>query len=59
MKVNWDSNACSHSGKCVGALPEVFKIENGNFVIRPEKASEEEVLKAVANCPAKAFTVES
>ena len=58
MKVNWDSKACSHSGKCVGALPEVFKIENGQFVIEPENASEAEVLKAVAACPSKAFSVE-
>jgi uncharacterized Fe-S cluster protein YjdI len=59
MKVNWDSNACCHSGNCVKTLPEVFKIENGNFVIQPENASEAEVLKVVAACPAKAFSVES
>jgi uncharacterized Fe-S cluster protein YjdI len=59
MKVNWDSEKCSHSGNCVKSLPEVFKIENGNFVIEPEKASEAEVLKVVAACPAKAFSVVS
>ncbi len=58
MKVNWDSKACSHSGKCVGSLPDVFKIENGQFVIQPENASEAEVLKAVEACPSKAFSVE-
>lgn len=59
MKVNWDSEKCSHSGNCVKSLPAVFKIENGNFVIQPENANEAEVLKVVAACPAKAFSVES
>ena len=30
-KVTWDEKVCSHAGKCVGGLPEVFKIEDGNF----------------------------
>lgn len=59
MKVNWDSEKCCHSGKCVAALPEVFKIENGQFLIQPENASEAEVMKVVEACPAKAFTAES
>ncbi len=59
MKVNWDSEKCSHAGKCVGALPEVFKIENGQFVIQPENASDAEVMKVVEACPAKAFTAEA
>lgn len=59
MKVNWDSEKCIHNGNCVRSLPEVFKIENGNFVIQPENASEAEVLKVVAACPGKAFTVEN
>ncbi|MFV1922333.1 MAG: (4Fe-4S)-binding protein [Methylotenera sp.] len=59
MKVNWDSEKCIHNGNCVRTLPNVFKIENGNFVIQPENASEEEVLKVVAACPGKAFSVES
>jgi uncharacterized Fe-S cluster protein YjdI len=59
MKVNWDSKACCHSGNCVKSLPEVFKIESGNFVIQPENATEAEVLKVVEACPAKAFSVVS
>lgn len=57
MEVIWDSKACCHSGNCVKSLPEVFKVENGNFVIHPENASEAEVRKVVAACPAKAFQV--
>lgn len=59
MKVNWDSQACCHSGNCVKSLPEVFKIENGNFVIQPENASDEKVHKVIDACPAKAFSAES
>lgn len=58
MKVNWNEKACCHSGKCVGTLPEVFAIENQTLVIRPEKASKEQVMAVVSACPGKAFSVE-
>ena len=58
MKVTWDDKACCHSGNCVRTLPEVFKIENGQFVIQPENASDELVLQVVAACPAKALRAE-
>lgn len=58
MKVNWDSKACSHSGKCVQALPGVFKIEGGQFVIESGNASDEEVRKVVAACPAQALSID-
>jgi uncharacterized Fe-S cluster protein YjdI len=58
MEVIWDSKACCHSGNCVKSLPEVFKVENGSFVIQPENADKEEVRKVVAACPAKALRVE-
>ena len=57
MEDDWDSKACCHSGNCVKSLPEVFKVENGNFVIQPENASEAEVHRVVAACPAKALQV--
>lgn len=58
MKVVWDNNACCHSGNCVKSLPEVFKVENGAFVIEPENANESDVRKVVAACPAKALKIE-
>ncbi len=58
MKVIWDDKACCHSGNCVRTLPEVFKIENGQFVIQPENASDEQVLEVVAACKANALRVE-
>ncbi len=36
MKVVWNDKACCHSGNCVKTLPEVFKVENGQFVIQPK-----------------------
>lgn len=58
MKVVWDEKICSHSGNCVKTLPQVFKVEDGKFVIEPEKASEEQVRQAVAACPSKALRME-
>lgn len=58
MKVKWNENACCHSGNCVNSLPEVFAVENGQFVSRPENASEEKVREIVAACPGRALTIE-
>ena len=36
MEVKWDQNACSNMPVCVlTSLPNVFKVEDGNFVIDP------------------------
>lgn len=58
MEVKWDENVCSHAGVCVNSLPNVFKVEDGNFVIDPSAASEAEVLEVVAKCPSGALTVQ-
>lgn len=59
MKVIWNEHACCHSGNCVRTLPQVFAIEQGAFVIRPERATEREVLAVVEACPARALAVET
>ena len=51
MEVKWDQNACEHAGVCVNSLPNVFKVEDGNFVIDTNAASEAEVLETIAKCP--------
>ncbi len=58
MKVNWDGEVCTHSANCVKGLPQVFKVEGGEFVIDPSAASEDEVRAAVAKCPSGALTVQ-
>lgn len=57
MKVTWNEKACCHSGNCVRTLPQVFAIENGHFVIRPENAAEEDVRAVVNACPGQALSV--
>lgn len=58
-KVTWDEKVCSHSGKCVGGLPEVFKIEDGSFVIDESAASDDEIKNVVAQCPSGALQFEA
>lgn len=55
MQVTWDQNKCCHAGVCVSSLPEVFKIEDGQFVIDTDKASEEAIKNVVAQCPSGAL----
>ncbi len=59
MKVVWNDQACCHSGNCVKTLPEVFKVENGQFVIQPENASVEQVRQVVDACPSQALKIEA
>ena len=58
MEVKWDENACVHAGVCVNSLPNVFKVEDGSFVIDTSAASEAEVLETIAKCPSGALTVQ-
>ncbi len=58
-KVTWDEKTCIHSGNCVKSLPQVFKVENGQFVIDESAAREEEVRKVVEACPSGALKMQS
>ena len=58
MKVTWDEDVCTHSANCVKKLPQVFKVEDGNFVIDPSAASEDDVRAVVAQCPSGALSVQ-
>jgi uncharacterized Fe-S cluster protein YjdI len=57
VQVTWDKNVCIHSGNCVKTLPQVFKVENGKFVIDPSAADDEKVRAAVAACPSAALQI--
>jgi uncharacterized Fe-S cluster protein YjdI len=57
MKVTWDVNKCCHAGVCVQSLPEVFKVEDGQFVIDTDNASEELIADVVSQCPSGALEV--
>ncbi len=58
MEVKWDENTCSHAGVCVTTLPSVFKIEDGNFVITQDGASEAEIRDVVSKCPSGALSIQ-
>ena len=55
MKVQWNEKQCSHSGQCVKSLPDVFKVENGRFIIEPNKATEDEIIKVINQCRSSAL----
>jgi uncharacterized Fe-S cluster protein YjdI len=57
LEVTWDSKICIHSGNCVKTLPQVFKVENGKFVIEPSAASDSQVRETVAACPSHALKI--
>jgi len=57
LEVTWDSKVCIHSGNCVKTLPQVFKVENGKFVIDPAGADEARLRATVAACPSKALKI--
>ena len=58
MKITWDQETCIHAGKCVQGSPNVFKIEDGQFVIDETGAPEEEIRATVASCPSGALKIE-
>ncbi len=57
LQVTWDKDACIHSGNCVKTLPDVFKVEQGKFVIEPAAADDAKVRAAVAACPSGALKI--
>lgn len=59
LEVTWDSKVCIHSGNCVKSLPQVFKVENGKFVIDPSAADDSKVRATVAACPSKALKIKA
>lgn len=57
MDVKWDANKCCHAGVCVKSLPDVFKVEDGEFVIDTSQASEEAIQNVVNECPSGALEI--
>jgi len=53
--VTWDESVCIHAGKCVEGLPQVFKVEDGQFVIDESAASADEIRSTVNACPSGAL----
>jgi uncharacterized Fe-S cluster protein YjdI len=57
LQLTWDKDVCIHSANCVKTLPQVFKVENGKFVIDPSAAEDAKVRAVVAACPSKALKI--
>lgn len=58
MQVKWDENKCCHVGVCVKSLPNVFKVEDGEFVTDTSQASEEDIENIVKQCPSGALEID-
>lgn len=56
IEVKWDEGKCCHNGNCVRSLPDVFAVEDGHFIIRPENAPIVEVRRIIAACPSGALS---
>jgi len=54
ITVTYDPNLCVHAAECVRGLPAVFDPEEKRW-IRPERATPDEVERAVARCPTGAL----
>lgn len=57
MQVKWDENKCCHAGVCVKSLPNVFKVEDGEFVIDTSQAGEKDIETVVKQCPSGALEI--
>ncbi len=56
VTVTFDPGLCIHSEECVHGLPAVFDASRKRW-IRPDEASADEVVAAVARCPSGALRV--
>ena len=57
MQVKWDASKCCHAGVCVQSLPDVFKVEDGEFKIDTVQASDEDIENVVKQCPSGALAI--
>jgi uncharacterized Fe-S cluster protein YjdI len=54
--VHWDSAKCTHSGRCVKGLAQVFNLQKHPW-IDVSGATAEELVEQVAQCPSGALTI--
>ena len=57
LKVSWNEKTCQHAGVCVTQLPQVFKIEDGQFVIDAKGADDAQIREVCSACPSGALSV--
>lgn len=54
VTVHWDSELCQHSGRCVAALPAVFRPKEKPWIVA-DAAAGDAVVAAVELCPSGAL----
>ena len=57
VTVVWQPDLCIHAGKCVKALPNVYKPKDKPWV-NPENATGEELIAQIKTCPSGALSYE-
>ena len=57
MDIKWDKEKCSHSGNCAKGADAVVKLKGEEYVLDTSESSEDQMKKAVANCPSGALTL--
>jgi putative redox protein len=55
ITVVWDASKCTHSGRCVRQLPEVFNLKTRPW-ITIDGATADRIESQIANCPSGALT---
>lgn len=58
MEIQFDEKKCIHNGQCVGRLPAVFLVKDGQLVIDKNGAPWDEIKEVVNGCPSGALTLE-
>lgn len=56
VTILWEASKCTHSGRCVIGLPQVFDIKKRPW-INMLGASSEEIVKQVGRCPSGALSI--
>jgi len=55
LTIVWEPKLCTHAGKCVQALPEVYNPQERPW-IKAEKGSTEDLKAQISQCPSKALS---
>jgi uncharacterized Fe-S cluster protein YjdI len=55
VTIVWQPALCTHSGRCVRGLPEVFKAKEKPW-ITPEGSITEKIIQQVKKCPSGALS---
>lgn len=61
MKVNIDLNLCQSNGECVAVAPDIFQLDENDYIVWKEEVDESrraDMEAAVNACPTTAISLE-